>query len=117
MKNFTFPLVLTLSLIMFSCNRDENISLTGSKWEAVDKTIIIEFQTESACTIKFFIDSTTPIFFQSVEYTYSYENQNITLLTPSSKGFGCYIGTIEGKNMKIKLRDSSFDYIELKKIK
>jgi len=112
MKKILFILFVFFITIQFSCkNENENDSLVGTKWESMDKKMCFTFDTDSTCTMDFSIGK------QTVYYTYTYTDPNITLTTPLSTGFGSYTGVVSGDIMKIKIINSNFDDIIFEKIK
>ena len=116
MKRFIFYLLIMLSASFYSCE-DMVFSLAGTKWQSADKSMIFEFVTDSTCKMMWYTEPNYYSYSHSAYGVYHYEKPNITILSPYSNGFGSYEGTITGAKMKIKPKDSNFDFIEFSKIK
>lgn len=114
MKKVLFYSIISFIVIFNSC-KDENISLIGTKWQSVDRTMTFKFETDTTCTMNFFIDPDNQNEYQTAHYIYFYDNPDIVLLIAPSSGFGSYSGSINGNIMKLKLKDSTFDYINFQK--
>ena len=115
MKKNLYYLVV-LFLVIFNSCKDENISIIGTKWQSADKTTC-KFDTDSTCTMTYFINPNNPEISQTAKYIYSYSNPDIVLLIAPSSGFASYSGSINGNTMKLKLKDSTFDYVDFYKTK
>ncbi len=116
MKKILLISTVLLLVAFYSCD-EPYFSIVGTKWQSVDKKMTFKFETDSTCTMNYYINPDNLNDYQSVNYIYSFEDPIIVLLTASVSGFGSYEGIIDGNLMKIKLMNSNFDYIDFNKTK
>ncbi len=116
MRKIIFYLFIMLLAFFYSCE-DTVYSLAGTKWQSANKAMIFEFVTDSTCKMMSYSEPNYYSYSHSAYGLYLYEKPNITIISPWSNGFGSYEGTVSGVKMKIKRKDSDFDFIEFSKIK
>lgn len=115
MKKLLFYSIITL-LTLYSCD-DNNHTIVDTKWQSADNTMTFKFETDSTCLMKYYADPDNLNNYESANYVYSYESPSILLLVAPASGFSSYEGTINGNIMKLKIYNSSFDYIDFYKTK
>lgn len=116
MKKLFSYLTILLLFLFYSCEDNVN-TLAGTKWQSEDKAMIFEFVTDSTCTMTLYPALNLHSYSLSAYGIYHYVKPEITILSPPSNGFGSYIGTITEAIMRIKPKDSDFDFVEFYKIK